>query len=43
LRTYVATVQGREEFLDWISTIPFEKIHEDIYGKKHPGTGDWLI
>ncbi|OCK73445.1 hypothetical protein K432DRAFT_420720 [Lepidopterella palustris CBS 459.81] len=33
----------RESFLDWISTIDFEKIHDDIYIKKHEGTGDWLI
>jgi hypothetical protein len=36
-------VDEREKFLGWISVIPFEKIHEDIYAKKHPGTGDWLL
>jgi ankyrin repeat domain-containing protein 50 len=36
-------VRERKSFLNWISNIPFEKIHEDIYAKKHPDTGDWLI
>jgi len=33
----------RENFLDWISKVDFEKVHKDIYAKKHRGTGDWLI
>jgi ankyrin repeat domain-containing protein 50 len=33
----------RESFLDWISKIDFEKVHDGIYAKKHRGTGDWLI
>jgi hypothetical protein len=36
-------VDEREKFLGWISEIPFEKIHEDMFAKKHPGTGDWLL
>jgi len=36
-------VKERESFLDWISKIDFEKSHDDIYAKKHEGTGDWLI
>ena len=43
LYTYELTVEEREKFLGWISNIPFEKIHEATYAKKHPGTGDWLL
>jgi len=35
--------EDREKFLKWISTIDFEKIHREIYAKKHKGTGDWLL
>jgi len=37
------TDKERTSFLDWISNIDFEKMHDDIYTKKHEGTGDWLI
>jgi hypothetical protein len=43
LHAYRVIVEERERFLRWISEIPFEKIHENIYAKKHPGTGDWLL
>jgi hypothetical protein len=43
LHTYKVIVEERENFLGWISNIPFEKIHEAMYAKKHPGTGDWLL
>ena len=43
LHTYDFIVEEREKFLGWISNIPFEKIHEAMYAKKHPGTGDWLL
>lgn len=43
LQTYKVIVEERENFLSWISNIPFEKIHEAMYTKKHPGTGDWLL
>lgn len=33
----------RENFLDWISKVDFEKVHNDIYAKKHRGTGSWLF
>src|ERR1700712_1101845 len=33
----------RENFLNWISKVDFEKIHRNIYAKKHKYTGDWLI
>jgi hypothetical protein len=29
--------------LNWISSTSFEKTHEDIYAKKHPDTGEWLV
>lgn len=35
--------KDREDFLNWLSTIDFEKVHDDIYAAKHEGTGDWLI
>jgi hypothetical protein len=43
LHAYELIVEEREKFLGWISNIPFEKIHEAMYAKKHPGTGDWLL
>ena len=36
-------VKEREEFLKWLSDEDFERIHEDKYARKHPGTGNWLI
>jgi hypothetical protein len=33
----------REDFLNWISSQPFEDTHDRIHAKKHTGTGDWLI
>ncbi|KAJ9634654.1 hypothetical protein H2199_008939 [Coniosporium tulheliwenetii] len=36
-------VAERESFLNWISKIDFDKIHDDVYATKHPGTGDWLL
>ncbi|KAF2805686.1 uncharacterized protein BDZ99DRAFT_109722 [Mytilinidion resinicola] len=33
----------REAFLAWVSNIDFEKVHQDIYAKKHEKTCDWLI
>jgi ankyrin repeat domain-containing protein 50 len=41
--TLIFLVTERESFLNWISSIPFEQTHEDIYAKKHRGTGDWLL
>jgi len=35
--------EERSRFLSWVSTIEFEKIHQDIYAKKHEDTCDWLI
>jgi len=37
------TGKERSEFLDWISKVDFEKVHDDIYAKKHGGTGAWLL
>jgi hypothetical protein len=33
----------REAFLAWISSIDFEKIHQDTFAKKHEKTCDWLM
>ncbi|RMZ90014.1 hypothetical protein DV736_g2766, partial [Chaetothyriales sp. CBS 134916] len=33
----------RAKFLEWISTVDFEKVHEDTYAKKHERTCGWLI
>lgn len=33
----------RLEFLNWVSSIDFEKTHQDTFAKKHNKTGDWLI
>lgn len=35
--------EEKSRFLSWVSTIEFEKIHQDIYAKKHEDTCDWLI
>jgi hypothetical protein len=35
--------KGREDFLNWISPHDHEDAHDTIYGKKHPGTCDWLL
>jgi hypothetical protein len=38
--------QGRkekEELLNWISLLDFEEVHDNIYKKKHAGTGEWLL
>ena len=32
----------RKACLGWISTYDYEKDHDNIHSKKHPGTGDWL-
>jgi hypothetical protein len=34
---------GREQFLNWISALDFEIVHDSIYAKKHVNTGSWLI
>jgi ankyrin repeat domain-containing protein 50 len=36
-------IKEREELLNWISPHDHEEAHENIYVKKHPGTGDWLL
>jgi hypothetical protein len=33
----------REDFLNWISPHDHEEAHDNIFSKKHPGTGDWLL
>jgi hypothetical protein len=33
----------REDFLNWVSALEFEEAHDNIYGKKHTGTGEWLL
>jgi hypothetical protein len=33
----------REDFLNWISPHDYEEAHDNIYAKKHPGTGEWLL
>jgi hypothetical protein len=35
--------EEKSRFLSWVSTIEFEKIHQDIYAKKHEDTCNWLI
>ncbi|KAF2727145.1 hypothetical protein EJ04DRAFT_570650 [Polyplosphaeria fusca] len=35
--------EEKSRFLSWVSTIEFEKIHQDIYAKKQEDTCDWLI
>jgi hypothetical protein len=35
--------EEKSKFLSWVSNIEFEKIHQDIYAKKHENTCDWLI
>lgn len=37
------TGKERSEFLNWISQVDFEKVHDDTYAKKHEGTGAWLL
>lgn len=37
------TANQRTSFLDWISNLDFEEIHDNIFAKKHQATGDWLI
>jgi hypothetical protein len=32
----------RSAFLAWVSSIDFEKTHQDIFAKKHEQTCDWL-
>ena len=38
-------ILGKEKsaFLFWVSSINFDKVHQDIYAKKHEDTCDWLI
>lgn len=48
LASHSTTLAGeaRKRFLEWMSTtekVDFEKVHNTIYAKKHPGTADWLI
>ncbi|KAF2194066.1 hypothetical protein K469DRAFT_505827, partial [Zopfia rhizophila CBS 207.26] len=33
----------KSAFLSWVSSIDFEKAHQDTYAKKHEQTCDWLI
>ncbi|UPX17637.1 uncharacterized protein EKO05_0007979 [Ascochyta rabiei] len=33
----------RSAFLTWVSSIDFEKTHQDTFAKKHEKTCDWLI
>lgn len=33
----------KSRFLSWVSAIDFERVHQDIYAKKHEKTCDWLI
>jgi len=33
----------RSALLTWLSSIDFEKTHQDIFAKKHEKTCDWLI
>ncbi|KAF2738865.1 hypothetical protein EJ04DRAFT_28172 [Polyplosphaeria fusca] len=35
--------EEKSKFLSWVSIIEFEKIHQDIYAKKHEETCEWLI
>jgi hypothetical protein len=42
---FVDEIAGKEKsaFLLWVSSIDFEKVHQDTYAKKHAQTCDWLI
>jgi ankyrin repeat domain-containing protein 50 len=33
----------RSAFLEWVSNIDFERVHEDMYARKYERTCDWLI
>jgi hypothetical protein len=33
----------RSAFLTWVSSIDFEKTHQDTFAKKYEKTCDWLI
>ncbi|KAH8726167.1 hypothetical protein GQ44DRAFT_187871 [Phaeosphaeriaceae sp. PMI808] len=35
--------EEKSAFLSWVSTIEFEKAHQEIYAKKHEQTCGWLI
>ncbi|KAJ9302149.1 hypothetical protein DTO271G3_1015 [Paecilomyces variotii] len=35
--------EEREQFLSWISRHNFEGDHDEIYSKRYPGTGRWLL
>ncbi|KAF2714347.1 ankyrin, partial [Pleomassaria siparia CBS 279.74] len=35
--------EERSAFLAWVSSIDFEKTHQDTYAKKHESTCEWLI
>lgn len=46
ITTYISIVETRRKFLEWISPgdkVDFEKSHDTIHAKKHPGTNDWLV
>lgn len=43
LLTTLSPVQMRREFLDWLSTYPYEERHQTIHDQKHLGTGEWLL
>ena len=36
-------VEEKEKFLEWLSAPDFEKRHLEVYSKKHPRTGGWLL
>lgn len=35
--------RDREDLLNWLSALDFEEVHDTIYSKKHPNTGEWLL
>jgi hypothetical protein len=36
-------MKEREEVLNWVSPHDYEEAHDNIYAKKHAGTGEWLL
>lgn len=43
LISLLSTEEEREQFLSWVSRHDFEGDHDEIYSKRYPGTGRWLL
>ncbi|KAL9118052.1 MAG: hypothetical protein Q9187_005405 [Circinaria calcarea] len=39
----IEKVKERKDFLAWISNRDFEKDHDNVFSKRHPDTGTWLL